>query len=115
MSRSNIEYIKHAVDEIEFLEKQLATISKDRFVRDEVFQHAFARSLEIIGESIKQIPDEVRNKYPDVDWKSFSGLRDKLIHHYFGVDYEIVWDVVVNELPDLKLKLKKVIEKETVT
>ena len=81
-------------------------------MRDEVLQRAFTRSLEIIGEAIKQIPDKIRNKYGDIDWKSYAGLRDKLIHHYFGVDYAIVWDVVIHELPELKKKLVFVLEKE---
>lgn len=84
MSRSNIEYLKHAIDEIDFLEKQVLDITEDRFMRDELIQHAFTRSLEIIGEAVKQIPDEIRNKYSNIDWRSYAGFRDKLIHHYFG-------------------------------
>lgn len=112
MSRSNIEYLKHAIDEIDFLEKQVLDITEDRFMRDELIQHAFTRSLEIIGEAVKQIPDEIRNKYSNIDWRSYAGFRDKLIHHYFGVDYALVWDVVINELPELKKKLLFVLEQE---
>jgi len=78
-------------------------------MRDELKQRAFARSLEIIGEAVKMIPEDFRSQHPKVDWKSFAGLRDKLIHHYFGVDYAIVWDVVKNELPDLKQKILQIL------
>ncbi|MBU2544787.1 DUF86 domain-containing protein, partial [Patescibacteria group bacterium] len=80
-------------------------LSEDQFMHDEVLQRAFTRSLEIIGEAVKNIPDEYKLSHVEIDWKSFAGLRDKLIHHYFGVDYALVWDVVKNELPDLKNKL----------
>lgn len=104
MSKSATEYIHHILTELEFLEKESA-ISEDLFMRDEVLMRAFARSLEIIGEAIKMIPDDVKNNYSDIDWKSFAGLRDKLIHHYFGIDYQIVWDIVKNELPLLQKQL----------
>lgn len=82
-------------------------------MRDETMERAFARSLEIIGEAVKLIPDDVKTRYPAIDWKSFAGLRDKLIHHYFGVDYALVWDVVKNELPQLKPNLKQILTDET--
>ncbi len=105
MSKSATEYIRHIIDEIVFLSKESASVSEEQFMHDEVRQRAFSRSLEIIGEAIKNIPDEYKSSHTDIDWKSFAGLRDKLIHHYFGVDYALVWDVVKNELPDLKTKL----------
>lgn len=105
MSKSTDELIRHVLDEIRFLEKQSASMTEDQFMYDEVRQRAFARSLEIIGEAIKMVPDDVRTRHTEIDWKSFAGLRDKLIHHYFGVDYALVWDVVTHELPDLKTKL----------
>ena len=109
MSKSPIEYLKHILDEITFLEGETADYSEEQFMRDELKQRAFARSLEIIGEAIKMVPDEFRAKHPEIDWKSFAGLRDKLIHHYFGVDYAIVWDVIKNELPTLKAKIQTIL------
>lgn len=79
-------------------------------MRDETLQRAAARSLEIIGEAFKQVPEDFRIAHEGIDWKSFAGLRDKLIHHYFGVDYQIVWDIIVNELPELKVKLIHVLD-----
>lgn len=112
MSKSHLEFLKHAIDEITFLEKEAAKISEKQFMHDDVLQRAFARSLEIIGEAVKQVPEDVRAKYPDIDWKSYAGLRDKLIHHYFGVDYALVWDVVIHELPQLKLKLSSLFKQK---
>lgn len=109
MSKSAIDYLRHIVDEISFLEQQLSGLSEDEFMRDEVLQRAFVRSLEIIGEAIKLVPNDLRSAHQEVDWKAFAGLRDKLIHHYFGVDYQLVWDVVVHELPALKPKLQNII------
>lgn len=109
MSKSATEYIQHVLNEIDFLGRQREQTTKEKFLRDGVLQRAFARSLEIIGEAIKQIPADIREQYSAVDWKSLAGLRDKLIHHYFGVDYEIVWDVIVNELPGIKEALQQVL------
>lgn len=105
MSKSATEYIRHILDEITFLTEKTVTLSEDQFMRDEVLQRAFSRSLEIIGEAVKNIPEEYTSSHIEIDWKSFAGLRDKLIHHYFGVDYALVWDVVKNELPLLKEQL----------
>ena len=110
MSKSPIEYLKHILDEINFLEREIRNYTEDQFMHDKVKQRAFARSLEIIGEAVKMVPDDFRLKHSEVDWKSFAGLRDKLIHHYFGVDYAIVWDVVINELPVLKKKLEQLLK-----
>lgn len=109
MSKSPTEYLKHILDEIDFLERETQSYTEDQFMRDELKQRAFARSLEIIGEAAKMIPDDFRLNHPQIDWKAFAGLRDKLIHHYFGVDYAIVWDVVIHELPDLKTKLTAIL------
>lgn len=110
MSKSPTEYLRHVLDEITFLEREVSGYSEEQFMRDELKQRAFARSLEIIGEAVKMVPDDFRSKHSKIDWKSFAGLRDKLIHHYFGVDYAIVWDVVIHELPDLKEKLLTILE-----
>ena len=108
MSKSATEYIKHILDEINFLTSQSDSLSESEFMHDEVRQRAFSRSLEIIGEAVKNIPDDFIIAHPQIEWKAFAGLRDKLIHHYFGVDYALVWDVVKKELPPLKEKLRKI-------
>ena len=66
--------------------------------------------MEIIGEAVKQLHDSFRNKYPEIEWRKIAGMRDRLIHHYFGVDYDIVWDAVVNEVPSLNIKIKELLQ-----
>lgn len=96
MSRSGLEYLQHILDETEYLTDRGKGLNKDEFMRDETLKRAFVRSLEVIGEAAKQIPDDLRQKHGRVEWRAIAGMRDRLIHGYFGIDYDIVWDVVVN-------------------
>ncbi len=77
--------------------------------------NAVVRSLEVIGEAAKKMPDSMKKKYPEIPWKRMTGMRDKLIHEYFGIDLEIVWEVVNTELPPIKPLIQKVLEEEEVT
>jgi uncharacterized protein with HEPN domain len=82
-------------------------------VHDATLKRAFVRSLEIIGEASKQIPDDFKQKYSHLEWRAMAGMRDRLIHGYFGVDYGIVWDVVKNRIPVLHQAIKEVVEAES--
>ena len=70
---------------------------------------AFVRSLEIIGEAAKKIPDDFRARYPTVEWRAMVGMRDRPIHDYFGVDYQLVWDVVQNRIPELRVQIASIL------
>ena len=113
MSQSEVEYLRHIEEEMAYLAKIGHETKKERFDRDDTLKRATTRSIEIIGEATKQLSGELRAKYPSVPWRQFAGMRDRLIHGYFSVDYDIVWDVIVNEAPELQSTVEGIIEAET--
>jgi len=84
----------------------------DSFVKNEMAYDAVLRNLEIIGEAAKHIPDEVRRRYPDIAWREMAGLRDILTHAYFGLDDEVLWDIVQNEVPSLVDHIERILQLE---
>ena len=86
MSFEPREYLRHILAEADYLIRETAGMSAERFMGDETLQRAFVRSLEIIGEATKKVPDEFRARYPIVEWRAMAGMRDRLIHNYFGVE-----------------------------
>lgn len=112
MYLSPLEFLRHIDDELVFLIRESTTVNEERFSRDEVLQRAFVRSLEIIGEASKKINNNFKLTYSDVEWSDMCKMRDKLIHHYFGVDYQIVWQVVSEDIPLLHIKISEIIESE---
>ena len=109
MSTSNIELVQHILVETTFILQHTATKSKDQVINDEVLCRAVVRSIEIIGEASKKIDDEFKSIHDHIEWKKISGTRDKLIHDYFGIDYDIVWDIIENKIPDLDHFLKQLV------
>ena len=112
MSRSPLEYLRHALDEMTYLVERTQGLTQDRFLQDATLQRAFVRSLEIIGEAVKNVPDDFRQRYGYIDWRAIAGMRDRLIHGYFGVDYDIVWDVVIHKVPILRQEIQQILENE---
>ena len=112
MSRSVLEFLKHIQEEIAYLQSEIVPLEKTGFLTSGTHRRAAARSLEIIGEAVKHLPEELRSDYPQIQWRAVAGLRDRLIHGYFGVDYEIVWDVVVNHLPALSAVVDTILSRE---
>ena len=77
-----------------------------------MIQNAVIRSIEVIGEAVKNLPKDFKSKYAEIPWNKITGMRDKIIHHYFGVDLETVWKVVKENIPELKNNIKKILKKE---
>jgi uncharacterized protein with HEPN domain len=105
MSSLPTEYLRHMLVEADYIDAQAAEIDREAFLADETLKRAFVRSIEIIGEATKHVPDDFRQQHPEFEWRAMAGMRDRLIHGYFGVDYELVWDVAVNKIPTLRAKL----------
>jgi uncharacterized protein with HEPN domain len=112
MSVSPLEYLRHILDETTYVLSRSEGLSKGQFMDDDTVKRAFVRSLEIIGEASKKIGVDLRQKWPQVEWRLMAGMRDRLIHDYFGVDYELVWDVVRNKIPKLKEEIEEILREE---
>jgi uncharacterized protein with HEPN domain len=112
MSKSSIEYLYHIVDECDFLIAVSSGVDFDSFLQDGTLKRAFVRSIEIIGEATKLLPVELREKYSYLDWRAMAGMRDRLIHGYFGIDYEIGWNVVTSKIPELRQQIQAIIHQE---
>jgi len=108
--RDHTLYLKDILAAIESIEDFIAGMDLDTFQTDDKTTSAVMRKLEIIGEAVKQIPDEMRQKHSQVPWKEMAGMRDKLIHFYFGVDYHLVWRAITERLPQVKQEIEKILQ-----
>ncbi len=103
-------FIKHIMEEIKYLFQNSVRLEYKDFIKDETRKRSFVRSLEIIGEATKNLPEDFRNKYPELPWKEMAGLRDILIHQYFGIDYRFIWDITKNKIPKLKEQIEEILK-----
>jgi uncharacterized protein with HEPN domain len=109
MSASNLELVRHILVETTFILQHTEQKSKEEFINDEVLCRAVVRSLEIIGEATKKLDDEFKSIHNHIEWKKIAGTRDKLIHDYFGIDYDIVWNIIETKIHDLDYFLKELL------
>jgi uncharacterized protein with HEPN domain len=111
MSKEPLDYINHISDECNYILSVSAQLTKEEFVNDDTLKRSITRSLEIIGEATKKIPADFKWKWNTIQWKNMSGMRDRLIHDYQGVNYSIVWDVVKNKIPELQKQIEEILNK----
>jgi uncharacterized protein with HEPN domain len=112
MYASNLELLRHMQDEVNFVLEVTGNKEKDEVISDAVLCRALIRSLEIIGEAATKLDIEFKAKYPHIEWRKMAGTRNRLIHDYFGVDYDIVWNIIQTKLPDLQYHIADIFKEE---
>ena len=110
--KEDLVYLQHILDAISRIEEYTMDMGYGDFMENHLVQDGVIRQIEIIGEAAKRVSDRIRAKYLGIPWKDMTGMRDKLIHGYFGVDLDAVWDTVEKDIPLLKNEIKKIIDEE---
>ena len=110
MKREIVDYIEDIISAMDKAIDFVKNMSYEEFTRDDKTVYAVVRAIEIIGEAVKNIPGNVRKNYPEIPWKDMAGMRNKVIHEYFGVKLNIVWRTVKEEIPPLKPLFEKILK-----
>ena len=113
MKRSLKDFLSDIDQNIERAIDFVKDLDFDQFCQDQKTLYAVVRAIEIIGEAVKNIPDEIREQYPEVPWSAVAKMRDKLAHQYFGINVKVVWDTVQNDLAELKPLIEKILREDT--
>ncbi|MCX6750080.1 MAG: DUF86 domain-containing protein [Candidatus Pacearchaeota archaeon] len=106
--KNDLAFIEHILESINAIEDFSKNISKKELVVNRLNQSAIVREIEIIGEAVKNLSEDIKDKHKEIEWKDIAGTRDKMIHHYFGVDLDIIWNIIKISIPDLKIKILKI-------
>jgi len=104
-------YLQDMLEAVQKIEKYTKGMNFQQFEKSDLVIDGVIRNLEVIGEASKQVPSDIKKEFKDIEWKKISGLRDILIHAYFGVDIQIIWDVTQNNVPLLKKNLQTYLRK----
>jgi len=110
MKEEFLDYVDDVVEAMDDAERFVEGMEYRDFVKDKKTAYAVTRAVEVIGEAVKNIPDSVKKRYPRIPWKKMAGMRDKLIHEYFGVDLRRVWNTVKKDIPELKPMFEKILK-----
>ena len=105
-------YLLHIKDSTKWIIELQKQFNKNEFKESRLFQNGVIREVEIIGEASNKLSKDIKEKYPEVAWIEIIGMRNKVIHEYFGVDYEIIWHIIVNNLQDLRNQLENILKNE---
>jgi len=103
-------YLDDILEAAKRIEKYTKDLTSEKFEKNNLVIDGVVRNLEIIGEAVKNLPANVKDKHPDIEWKKIAGLRDILAHEYFGIDMKILWDIIENKLPDLKKEVFRLLK-----
>lgn len=107
-SKNDSAFIEHILESIRAIESFSRGLSKEKLISNRLKQSAIVREIEIIGEAVKNISNDLKEDNKEVEWKKIIGTRDQMIHHYFGVDLNIIWEIVKRDLPILKKQILKI-------
>lgn len=113
MTHVNTPYLKHILDAITDIESSVDGLTKEEFKGNKDKKDAAIRRIEVIGEAVKNTSQDLKKKHPEVEWKKIAGSRDVMIHSYFNVDLDIVWEIIRKDLPALKKQIKQILDKSS--
>lgn len=108
--REHGDFVQDILDSVNDVGSFIEGMDFEEFIKDKKTIYSVVRAIEIIGEATKNVPEQIKKKYPDVPWKKMAGMRDRLVHEYFGVDLEILWGTAKEDVPQLKTPVSKVLE-----
>jgi uncharacterized protein with HEPN domain len=103
-------YLGHVLESIEKIKKFTDGMNKSEFFENDLVIDAVIRNIEIIGEAIKNLPQDFKKKHKDIPWKDISGMRDRIVHFYFGLDLDVIWDTIQVDIPDLEKKIRGLVK-----
>ena len=111
--RDNTIYLRHMLDELEFIRQSTDGVTEEAFLANPLLQHGIVRAIEVLGEAVKNISDPFRDAHPEIPWRDIAGARDKFSHGYFEIELDLVWDIVQRDVPDLQQKIERLLDDAT--